>query len=217
MPWLAIGTAVGGGLLNMAAGNAEREQQNKAKQRTLSLLQENIIDPEELDLMLRNVNRLFNNRLVNTLNSTALQSRGFANANVAKATVAGAMEGSRLQSVNDTQQQAAEANRATRAQMAQVEGMMIPQGSALGDFAGGAIQGAQAGMQLSGLLSAQSIAPTHAPSAGALTETMKGPEGLWDNKRYDDMNLSAIPSNSGKGYGWDNTIRGFDSPKRGKK
>lgn len=212
MPWLAIGTAVGGGLLNALAGNEERDRVEKQRSQALSLLRENIIDADELDLMLRNVNRLFNNRLVNTLNTTALQSRGFANANVAKASVAGAMEGSRLQSINETERSVLEANRATRAGMAQVEMSMTPTGSTLGDFTSGALAAAPVGMELSKLAATRTMTPTHAPTAGALTETMQGPAGLWDNKLYDNIMPSSGISNSRKLD--DQWIYGFDSPSR---
>jgi len=136
---LELGLAVGGGLLNAAAGSAEDAELEKQRQKMLGLLQENIIDPAELDRLLADVNRMFNNRLVNTLNSTALRSRGFANSNVVKGATAGAIEGARIGTLSDTRFRALENNRNVRGQMVGVDLQTMPKHTFLGDFASGTL------------------------------------------------------------------------------
>lgn len=136
---LELGLAVGGGLLNAFAGDAEREAQEKSKQRALALLEQNITNPQELDAMLRDINRLFNSRLVNTLNTTALRSRGVANSGVLKAAAAGSIESARLGTLADTRFKALESNKQIYGQMAATEASMTPKGSFLGDLVSGTL------------------------------------------------------------------------------
>lgn len=145
--WEVIGATVGSALLNALGGQAENAEMDKRRQRALSLLRENIIDPGELDLMLNNINRLFNNRLANTLNSTALSSRAVANSNVVKGAVAGTLEGQRYQALIGAQERVYESNKGTLAQMAQTELAGGPNRSFFMDFATGGLKGAQLGME----------------------------------------------------------------------
>lgn len=145
--WEVIGATVGSALLNAIGGQAENAEMDKRRQRALSLLKENIIDPGELDLMLNNVNRLFNNRLTATLNSTALSSRAVANSNVVKGAVAGTLEGQRYQALIGAQERVYESNKGTLAQMAQTELAGGPNRSFFMDFATGGLKGAQLGME----------------------------------------------------------------------
>lgn len=145
--WEVIGATVGSALLNALGGQAENAEMDKRRQRALSLLRENIIDPGELDLMLNNINRLFNNRLANTLNSTALSARGVANSNVVKGAVAGTLEGQRYQALIGAQERVYESNKGTLAQMAQTELAGGPNRSFFMDFATGGLKGAQLGME----------------------------------------------------------------------
>lgn len=178
---LELGIAVGGGLLNALSGSAAnsaaeleaRRQQElieKRKQSALALLKENIIDPDELDTMLDNVNRLFNNRLVNTLNSTALRSRGIANNTAVKGVVASGIESQRLGSINEAYNRMLENNKQVGLQAANVVAstpiIPIPQQSNFfGDFVGGALAAAPVGIELSKLF------------AGGNTDLPKPPGG----------------------------------------
>lgn len=161
----AIGAAVVGGALNALSGAAEDREMEKRKQAAMAQLRQNIIDPNELDSMLNNVNRLFNNRLVNTLNSTALQSRGVANSNVVKGVTAGQIEAGRLGALTDTQLKVQEGNRQTYSQMAGIESSMGGRHNAIGDFASGALAAAPVGMELSKMLSPNTISPGAQPNA----------------------------------------------------
>lgn len=183
---LELGVAVGGGILNALSGAAEDREMNKRKQQALALLKENIIDPDELNLMLSNVNRLFNNRLANTLNSTALRSRGVANAGLVKGAAAGAVEGQRFASLMDVQERVFESNKQTRSQMANVEAAMGSSHNALGDFFSGALGAAPIGMELSKMLAPQDIVANVQPQvmrngietpdiASAFTGDLKNP------------------------------------------
>lgn len=169
---LTAGIAVGGGILNALNGSAEDREMEKRKQAALTLLRENIIDPVELDTMLSNINRLFNNRLANTLNSTALRSRGIANSGVVKGIAAGQIESGRLGAISDTEFKALESNKQTRAQMAQTEVQYGSQHNFFGDFAGGALAAAPVGIELSKMLgNATSVIPELAPRAIPGTDT----------------------------------------------
>lgn len=166
----AIGAAVVGGALNALSGAAEDREMEKRKQAAMAQLRQNIIDPNELDSMLNNVNRLFNNRLVNTLNSTALQSRGVANSNVVKGITAGQIEAGRLGALTDTQLKVQEGNRQTYSQMAGIESSTGGRHNAIGDFASGALAAAPVGMELSKMLSPNTIIPGTQPQAIPVTD-----------------------------------------------
>lgn len=149
---LELGLAVGGGLLNAAAGSAQNDQLEKQRQEMLKLLEESLIQPEELDRMLGNVNRLFNNRLVNTLNSTAIRSRGIVNSNVVKGATAGAMEGARIGTLEQTRFSARESNARTRAAMVGVNMQTMPKNNFFEDFTTGALTSVPLTMEAGKLL-----------------------------------------------------------------
>ena len=163
----AVGAALVGGALNAISGSAQDREMEKRKQAAIAQLKQNIIDPAELDTMLNNVNRLFNNRLVNTLNSTALRSRGVANSGVVKGVVAGQLEAGRLGAINQTQLEAQKTNQQTYSQMAGIESSMGGSHNAFGDFASGALAAAPVGMELSKMLSPNTITPGAQPTASS--------------------------------------------------
>jgi hypothetical protein len=151
---LELGMAVGGGILNALAGAEANRAEEKKKQQALSLLRENVIDPDELDSLMRDINMTFNNRLTSTLNTTALRSRGAANSGVVKAAVAGQMEGQRLGTLQDTKFRALESNKATYSSMASVIASSPTPSSGVGNFAKGAMGALPIGMELSKMMSA---------------------------------------------------------------
>lgn len=148
---LELGVAVGGGILNAIAGSAENDQIEAQKQRTLAYLNENIIDSGELNDMLRDINSMFNSRLVSTLNSTAIRSRGISNNNIVKGSASAELEGQRINTLSTTRMKVLEANRTTRAQMSGVEATMGPKSNFFGNFTTGALTAAPIGMELSKL------------------------------------------------------------------
>lgn len=163
---LELGVAVGGGILNALNGSAEDREMEQRKQRAIALLKENIIDPDELNTMLQNVNRLFNNRLANTLNSTALRSRGIANNSVVKGVVASGIESARLGAITDTEQKALDNNSQVNSQIAQTELGYGDKHNFFGDFVGGALAAAPVGIELSKMLSDKTITTGAQPVAG---------------------------------------------------
>lgn len=167
---LELGIAVGGGLLNALSGSAEDREMEQRKQRAMELLKENIIDPDELDLMLDNVNRLFNNRLINTLNSTALRSRGVANSATVKGVVSAGIESARLNTLADVNFKTMESNKQTRAQLANLETAFGGQHNFFGDFVGGALAAAPVGIELSKMLAPTGINPGGSPNTLATAD-----------------------------------------------
>lgn len=149
---LELGLAVGGGILNAVAGAEQDREMEKRKQRSLSLLRENIVDPDELDDMLSGINQMFNSRLVSTLNSTALRSRGVANSGVVKGVTAGQIEGQRLGTLSDTRFRVQESNNNTRTQMANVESSIGSSNSVVGDFFAGGLTALPAAMEAGKML-----------------------------------------------------------------
>lgn len=208
---LELGLAVGGGILNAAAGSAENDQLEKQRQEMLKILGESIIDPAELDHMLANVNKMFNNRLVNTLNSTAIRSRGIANSNVVKGATIGTLEGARLGTLEQTRFSAREANAKTRAAMVGVNLQTMPKGSFLGDFLEGGLQALPIGMELSKMMSpevANTLAQTPANS------TSPGISGDYSASRGIIGNNSPIAPNlqyNGPEYDSSNLTEGLDT------
>lgn len=168
---LELGLAVGGGVLNALSGSAQDREIEKRKQQALALLRENIIDPKELDTMLTDINRLFNSRLVSTLNSTAIRSRGVVNSGVVKGVVAGQIEGARLGTLTETRFKTLQSNQATRAQMANVETTMGPQHDFLGDFASGALTALPTALEGSKYFSGEETKALTNPGIQPITDT----------------------------------------------
>lgn len=189
---LELGLAVGGGLLNAAAGSAENDQLEKQRQEMLKILQESIIDPAELDHMLANVNRMFNNRLVNTLNSTAIRSRGIANSNVVKGATIGTLEGARLGTLEQTRFSARESNAKTRAAMVGVNLQTAPKHNFFGDFVAGGLQALPLGMELSKMMNPEVANTLDASASEGITgnNSPTAPNLQYNGPQYDYSNLT---------------------------
>lgn len=156
--WI-IGTAATSlisGIGNAIEGSSQREDQERKIKRAQDQIRSSIIDEGELSLMLNNTERLFNNRLISTLNTTALKSRGYANAGVIGAAVAGSMEGEKLNSLQDIRFKVLQHNTTANNKIADLE-MGMPTGSSLGDFATGFVGGIPTGIELSKLFKPDSI------------------------------------------------------------
>jgi len=179
---LELGMAVGGGILNALAGAEANRAEEKKKQQALALLRENVIDPDELDALMRDINMTFNSRLTNTLNTTALRSRGVANSAVVKGVVAGQMEGQRLGTLADARFKAMENNKQAYSSMASVIAGSPTPSSGVGNFFEGAMTAAPIGMELSKMMSSD-IFNTLSPNEGAdLIESEQLDEsGMYDN------------------------------------
>lgn len=189
---LELGVAVGGGILNALNGAAANREEEKKKQQALSLLRENLIDPNELDALMRDINSTFNSKLVSTLNSTALTSRGVANSGVVKGAVAGQIEGQRLGSLTDARFRAMESNKQTNSAMASVIANSPTPSSGVGDFFEGVMAAAPIGMELSKMLD-PSVAATLAGGAtgagGTSAVDSKGFSGIMGGPSFDNANM----------------------------
>lgn len=147
MWWIPL--AVGGvsGIANMFASQAKAREEQRRISRAQELIGRNLIDNKQLDEMLRDNTRLFNQRLVNTLNTTALRARGTSNAGVAGAQAAGQIEGARTASEIGIKQDVLKQNAQVRTAQAQL-GLGGSISDPLGDFIQGAVAGGVAGSQV---------------------------------------------------------------------
>lgn len=151
-PLLMISATLGGGAINALAGQSEQDALNKKKARMRALLEEAYITPGEIDNILSNVHRLFNNRLTSTLNSAALTSRTIANNNITKGIVAGSIRGQELTAENSIISSTMQQNQEIDMKLAELESMST-ESNFLSDFLGGSISGSMLGMQIEKLLS----------------------------------------------------------------
>jgi hypothetical protein len=135
------------GLANAFSSAAKAREERRRIAKAQELIGRNLIDDKQLDSMLRDNTRLFNQRLVNTLNQTALRAKGTANAGVAGAQAAGQIEGARATSEMGIRQDVLRSNMGTRTQIAQL-GLSGSISDPIGDFVSGAIHGGVAGAQV---------------------------------------------------------------------
>jgi hypothetical protein len=84
-----FGGAILGGIFGSNAEAEEERRQRQKVREAQALVRKGLVSDEELGSRLRDIDRLFNKRLISTLNSTAFGARRLANANVAGASVAG--------------------------------------------------------------------------------------------------------------------------------
>src|SRR3990172_5201922 len=86
---LIIGATVVSGIASYFSEQSQQEQMRRQIRRAQNLARESLIEGPDLARRLRDIDRLFNKRLISTLNTTALQTRRFANQSVVGAAVAG--------------------------------------------------------------------------------------------------------------------------------
>ena len=135
------GIALLSGIANLFEGSAARKEQEERLKRAREALISSFISNEELGMMLNNTERLFNNRLVGALNTTALRSRGYANREVVGAAVTGTMEGEKIQAISTLQEKAMQYNKGVQKDIASLELQKGDSGSGWGDFFTGMIGG----------------------------------------------------------------------------
>jgi len=150
MTILTVGGALFGGINNLLGASEEQRKNRERADKARQILEQGLIGEGELNLMLNNTERLFNSRLTSTLNSTALRSRGIANANVVSGAVAGAMEADKLRSLSEQRLQVQRNNLDIRNKEAQIEAQ-VPVTNTAGAFVSGALGGAQMGMSVANL------------------------------------------------------------------
>lgn len=148
---LTLGSTIFGGIFG---GMAEAEKEKKIReqvQRAQALARQGLMSSEQLASRLRDIDRLFNKRLISTLNSTAFGGRRLANANVAGASVAGQLgaqsEASKVQYTSAVDDRNAQIYQ----YMAGLEAG-APVFSPLEGAVTGALGGAQAGISIANLV-----------------------------------------------------------------
>lgn len=148
---ITLGTSLLGGLFG---GAAEAEKEAKIREqvrRAQALARQGIISKEALAMRLRDIDRLFNKRLISTLNSTAFGGRRMANANVAGASVAGQLGAQAEASKIQYQSAVDDRNAQIYQYMAGIEAG-APVTSQLEGAVTGALGGAQVGISLSNII-----------------------------------------------------------------
>ena len=153
---LTVGSSIIGGILG---GSAESEREKKIReqvQRAQALARQGLISKEVLASRLRDIDRLFNKRLISTLNSTAFGGRRFANANVAGASVAGQIGAQAEAAKTDYRMRTDTLNAGIYQHMANIEAG-APITNQTEAIAGGIFGGAQIGAQLSDIFNKPTI------------------------------------------------------------
>ena len=149
MSWyIPAALAAFSGLSNLFSSDAQQQAEQRRINAATQLLSRNIVDDAELSRMLRNQNRMFNVQLQNTLNTTALRSKGIANREVVGAAASGQINAARTSSLANTEERVRESNAQTRAQIASVQAGGQTYSDPIGSFIEGAVPGAIAGLQL---------------------------------------------------------------------
>lgn len=151
---ITLGSSIIGGLLSSSA-EAEKEKKIRDQvRRAQALARQGLISKEMLASRLRDIDRLFNKRLISTLSSTAFGGRRLANANVAGASVAGQLGGQAEASKVGYQEQADRINATIYQHMANLEAG-APITSSLEAGVTGALGGAQVGLSLSNIINSK--------------------------------------------------------------
>lgn len=140
-------SALIGGVSNIFSGNAAAKAEQKRIQAANALLERSLVDDAELGRMLRNQTRAFNSQLQNTINTTALRSKGIANSGVVGAAAAGQIEGAKQATLAQTETDVQDRNAEIRAQMAYNIRSGQTYSDPVGDFFTGAVSGGIAGAQ----------------------------------------------------------------------
>lgn len=149
MAWFVpLITAAASGIANAISGSSQAEQDRKNRAQATAMLKEGLVSDEDLRSLLQKNTKMFNTSLTNLLNTTALKTRGVANAPVVGATVASNLEGQKLQSALDIEQNVMDRNQQITSQIASLS-LGAQDSDPVGDFFSGAIGGATAGLELS--------------------------------------------------------------------
>ena len=152
---LSIGITLGSSILGGIFGSsAEAEKERKIReqiQRAQALARQGIISKDQLAGRLRDIDRLFNKRLITTLNSTAFGGRRLANANVAGAAVSGQLGAQAEATKVDYQSNVEQQNARIYSYMASLEAGAPVFSQAEGAVTG-ALGGAQVGLSLSNMI-----------------------------------------------------------------
>lgn len=147
---ITLGTSLFGGAANLIADQQAAQQDAARRRMAIQTLSQNLVGTGQLEKMLQNTSRLFNNRLVSTLNTSAIRSRGTANAGVLGAAITGQMRGAELQTQSGIQNSVLQNNQQIGSQIAQLQAGGANY-SGVGSFASGLLTALPTGWELAKL------------------------------------------------------------------
>lgn len=183
---LALGVA--SGLANLFSGQSQAREDRKRRRAATSILEQNLVSENELNSLLNQNTRIFNQSLGSLLNTTAIRSRGIANRGVIGAAVASGLEGQKLQAATTIEQGAREQNRNIRSQIAELQ-LGGAAEDPIGDFVSGAIPGITSGIELTRFLQTptedQETQPEGVINTPMTTNISQGPIGQARNPYID--------------------------------
>jgi hypothetical protein len=161
-PFGAIAGGLFGGITSLFSEASQAEQMNENIRQAQALMAKGLISSDQLQDRLHSIDRQFNSRLTNVLNTTAIRSRGIANQGTVKAAAAGALEGSRLATEVGIIEQSLSENRGIRQAQASLE-LQKTNPDMIGAFVEGGVAGATAGAELGRLTGGREL-PALSPS-----------------------------------------------------
>jgi hypothetical protein len=147
---ILIGAAIGGGLNMWSQGN-QRRALNDRISGLVAQYREAMLDTQDVEERKRGVNAYYNASVANTLNKTAYQTRGVLNKGGVRAAAISGTEGQRAQALSNVQNYADSYNLDILNKISSLD-MSKANGDAVGDFAGGAVQGGMAAANISKLM-----------------------------------------------------------------
>lgn len=157
LPFILAGAAIGG-IASAFSNAAQARQRNAALGQAIQTLRENLLSQTDIDSSLRNINREFNSATTNVLNSTAIRSRGLANAPTVAAAAGARLQPARINALEGFRTQARSFNAGIFDRISGLQAQTAVS-DPVGSFVGGAIQGGIAGAQI-GRLEGLTSAPT---------------------------------------------------------
>lgn len=148
-----VGGAMLSGIANALSGSSERKKRRKTISKAQDLLREGYISNRDIGLQGNRINRYFNAAATNVLNSTALSTRGVANAPVVAAAAAAPLAGQSALAQANYKERADQSNKSITEKIAIMELQKSEEsGTNFGDFFSGAIQGGIAGSQIASMM-----------------------------------------------------------------
>ena len=184
--WAELIGALAGGMFS-GLSSADRQNQQEANlNQAKNTLKQTLLTQEDIDNLLNKNSRAWNVSLGNLLNMTAIRTRGTANAPVVGAAVASGMEAQKLQSNVQIEQGALNQNRATMAQIAQLEAG-APVSDTIGEIFGGATAGFTTGMEFDKLgMFNNKLNPTTATPEIQTLKDISFNTPNYSNRNFDD-------------------------------
>ena len=194
MWFIPAAMAIGSGIANMISNSNKAKAEKEQRDQAIGTLRSNLIDDKGLNDLLQSNNRMFNNGLISTLNSSAISSRGYANSGVVGAAVAGGIEGKRLEADTNIEQNVQKQNYDINSRISQLQGSPITSEDPTGSFITGAIPGLTAGLEL------DKMAGSTPATADTTTKTDPLRDTPGQRPTYNDASWENAANNMGPSY-----------------